>query len=270
MKQIAKACLFSVVFIMSACSVQLNNVTPSEFPYISWKHHPSTTLYTSTYDKLRALESEPAHRFLLEVKPKNVTNVEPLVYYNGTYHNMTNLNLGLWAFESENQCQGSYEYFFKVKYRAGLYGDQSETLGSSTEPLKVEVSNFGKLSWFSPTSGAMGGSINDGSTAGDLDFKSSGPGAMIVRDIKIQNLSASQATINAITLPSEFPDNNRFTIREAPTLPVVLNCGESVTFNVLWNPPNVPAPYSNGRLDVVANNNFWHAVILLKGQPGAF
>jgi hypothetical protein len=212
-----------------------------EFPYVGYRDVPEETFYTNTYDKLAALESKPAHRFLLELKPKNVSDVRASVILNGVNHGMVEYGNGaqggLWTYESANQCQERYSYYFRVKYKAGLYGNKSVTLGSPQDPFIVNVTAYGKEIWFVPGEGVR---VGDGSiTLYPHDSK----------DLVVQNLAPYPVRIIQLwfySRPGELNDNNKFELRDLPTFPYDLLCGEFLKVKVYWK--TEPPDYSDNGL----------------------
>ena len=222
------------IMVLQGCSLSLKNHTPAEFPYVGYRDTPASTLYINTYVKLESLSYYPAHRFLLEVKPKNVTNIRAYVVLDGVQHLMDGSGSGLWTYESPNQCQNQYSYRYFVRYRAGLYGNKVKTLGSPEEPLIVNVSAAGQESWFVPGESVRTG---DGTiTLYPYDAK----------DIVIQNLAPYPVRIIQLWFynrPGELNDNNKFELLSLPTLPFDLSCGESITVRVHWK--TEPPDYSD-------------------------
>jgi len=103
------------------CSVKLANRTPQEFPWQYARDSVATqeALYpSSTPQQIEDFGKNPAHRFILEIKPMNVSDVRAYVTVNGIEHPMQGSGGGLWTFESTNECQASYSYHYRVRYKA--------------------------------------------------------------------------------------------------------------------------------------------------------
>ena len=88
-------------FLMG-CSVQVKNHTPLEFP-LNIKNVLlgfEEFLYPESKQQFFELSENPAHRFFLEVKPKNVSIVHAYISINGTEYVMEGSEKGLWTYES--------------------------------------------------------------------------------------------------------------------------------------------------------------------------
>lgn len=252
-------------FLMG-CSVQVKNHTPLEFP-LNIKNVLlgfEEFLYPESKQQFFELSENPAHRFFLEVKPKNVSIVHAYISINGTEYVMEGSEKGLWTYESPNECQANYSYHFRVRYKAGLYGYKSKTYGSDTEPFNANVSSFGNIVWYTD-------SAEPNTSIGDVGFY---PSDDEPRTIYVQNLQNTEIDIFLIGFSDMvgIHDNSDFEILNVPTLPVHLNCGDRLGFQVKWNPPEGQRSRSIGALCIHANaiggNLFWTCDILLKGSPG--
>ena len=232
---LATGCIAIVsILLLQGCSLSIKNHTPEEFPYVIYRDSPESVLHNNTYDGLRVLASDPAHRFILETKKQNVSNVSAFVTVNGTEHQMSVASGALWTYESPDQCQDEYSYHFRVRYKAGLYGYKTKRLGSAEEPLMVNVTASGQESWFVPGEGVRTG---DGSiTLDPFDAKY----------IIIQNLAPYPVRIIQLwfyTRPPELNDNVNFELRDLPSYPHDLACGESLKVQVYWS--TKPPDYSD-------------------------
>jgi hypothetical protein len=223
-----------MLLLLQGCSLSVMDHTPDEFPYIGWRDVPDRTLYTTTYDEIRALSADAAHRFLLELEPQNVSNIRAYIIVNGTEHAMVGSGRGLWTYESSDHCQTDYTYYYRILYKAGLYGNKTKLLGNSQEPLTVGVTASGQVSWVIPGKGVFTG---DGTvTLDEFDAE----------DIIVQNLASYPVRIIQLwfhTKPGEVNDNDKFELRDLPQLPYDLACGETVRFRVFWR--TVPPDYSD-------------------------
>jgi len=237
MKRLTSILIILSFIVIQGCSVSLKDHTPEEFPYIAWRDTPDSTFYTRTYDELRAFYLNPEHRFLLEVKPKNVSNVRAVINVNGQDYQMDGSGAGLWKYESTNKCQQEYSYWYHVHYKAGMYGNKVEKLGSTEQPFTVKVSSYGQENWFVPGQGVQTGDGTIRVQPFDGD------------SIVIQNTAPYPVRIIQLwfyTRAGEPNDNSKFTLHDLPTLPYQLNCGDSVKVRVHWN--TTPPDYSDKAL----------------------
>jgi hypothetical protein len=258
-----------LINLLVGCTVKLADHTPQEFPWQEARDrlNPDEVLYSvSTPQQIADLGENPAHRFILEVKPKNVSDIRAYITVNGVEHPMQGSGGGLWTYESTNECQASYSYNYRVRYKAGLYGQRTSTLGSAT-PFSTAVTNFGDAIWYEP-GGAP--TTNEGS----VYFVAPGqPGSVGITEVTIvvqnlRNTAIVPYSIGFADLPG-YPDNAQFEVINVPVLPVQLNCGDSIRFQVKWNPPSSTA-ISFGALRILANSiggSDWSATVLLNGVP---
>ncbi|HUT45470.1 MAG TPA: hypothetical protein VMX36_04260 [Sedimentisphaerales bacterium] len=258
--------LLSFLFLVG-CKVTLRDHTPPEFPWQAVRDLPNSNevLYGSTPQKLIDLGMNPAHRFILEVKPEGVSNISASITVNGTRHSMQGSGGGLWTYESTNECQASYSYYYKVRYLAGIWGYKNKTRGSASNPLITTVTNFGSEIWYEPA-----GVPN--SSHGNLFFEA---GRFEEKTIVFQNLRDAPCPIYTIALNDMvgildgINDNAKFELLDVPPLPLILNCGDSISFKVKCNVSY--GTTATGCLVISANPNdidsaSWY--IELKAKPG--
>jgi hypothetical protein len=234
MKKLTYMYVILSFIVIQGCTVHLKNLTPPEFPYVSWRDAPQSTYYPQTYNELRGYTSNPEHRFLLEVKPENVSNVRAVVNVNGQDYQMDGSGGGLWKYESTNKCQQEYNYWYHVHYKAGWYGNKVKNVGSAAQPLNVKVSSYGHESWFVPGQGVQTGDGSIRIQAFDSEY------------IVVQNTAPYPVRIIQFwfyTRPGEPNDNAKFELLDLPTLPHQLNCGASVKVRVHWK--TEPPDYSD-------------------------
>jgi hypothetical protein len=246
----------------------LTNLTTHVFPSDRWSLARSVQIPGDSPDqeKFRQLMDVPGvmegfdnHRFMLLVEPTGTDEVKAFVTVNGIQHPMIAHQRGLWTFESPDQCNRDYTYYYQVGC-----GVVSDRLGSASSPFTATVQGWDNIGWY--VSGE--GYVN--TILGTVDFMYRG-----ARTIIIQNMRP-EATIQRIEFyPDEMAeDNEKFEIRDLPTLPAILRCGEVLEFEVFWDQQGLdlrdygtivifaewPNPYTPGQ--GVANPMYVH----LKGE----
>lgn len=251
------------LLLLAACSVELRDQTPPEQPWHGGElAGPDAYLYPgSTPQEISTLGMSPRHRFLLEVRPGNVSNIQAYITVNGTERRMQGSGAGLWTFESPDECQAGYSYHYRVRYRAAFSGSQEKTLGSAVAPLSTTVTGFGEPVWFQELGVPS-------STDGEVHFVA---GALEEATVVVQNLRSTPIVPYSIALTSVAgaPDNSRFQVLDVPVLPRQLDCGESLSFKVRWVPPS-PTSTSTGALGIWANpvgGAAWFRTLTLRGHP---
>ncbi len=249
------------VFI-GGCTVVPQNFTPNEFPYVGWRDTPNSTFYRITYDDLSELANDPKHRFLLEIEEKGGADTQNVyVIVNGNEYQLTNYGHRWWHYVSLNECQENYSYYFRVGYKAGLYGYKVKTLGSSEELFHVTTSEFGNIIWGVPVSGIS--SDTEGVVKLGVDFG-------LTETMLIQNLTNNPISITYIEIDPNHvfaTDSDQFEVLEKPELPVQLNCGESLEFKVKWNAPSFSSSATGAVKFGTSSPLYWGRSILLKGYP---
>lgn len=254
----------AIYILLQGCSVVPQNLTPNEFPYLKWRDRPNSTFYPVTYNDLSELANDPKHRFLLEIKETGGADTRNVyVSINGNEHQMTNYGHRLWYYDSSNECQMNYSYYFRVRYKAGWYGYKVETLGSPEEPFHVTTSDFGNITW-----GVPGDSVSSG-TEGEVKL---GADYGFTRTILIQNLKSVPIVITYIEIDPNHvraPDSDQFEVTEKPNLPLQLNCGEKLAFKVRWNAPSFTSRATGAVKFGTSSPLYWGRSILLKGIPQA-
>ena len=265
----------------NSCTLKVENLTPPQFPWTAADLLSlNDVLYPgSTPGAVSTLGENSAHRFLLETKRQNVTDVSTFVTVNGTEHRMTEYSgtsgNGVWFFESLDECQATYNYHFRTRYKRGLYGWATKTVGSAASPHTVQVAGSGDVIWWSPA-----GDIHPSAEPGDPELKFV-QDAYTEHTIIIQNLRNGPVTLYGIGLEDGFvgaTHNHEFEVLDVPTeasgfpLPpaqsFVLECGESLQFRVRWNGQTVGAA---GALSIHATEfggTFqMNRILLLSGRP---
>jgi len=230
-----KVAVASLCLAASACGVHLKNQTPDSFTYTSDDLPAAEAmLYPgSTPGQLRAFMTSPAHRFLLEAQPYGgASNVRPLVVVDGVEHAMTGYGGsgggGLFAYEATPQCtRERYDYRFIVRYRAGWFGERSETLGSAGMPLPAVIDGHGQLVWF------VTGSQPKHANGSIKVLNGTNNNETVVR---VQNLSDTPTRITLIGWVFGEADAPKFQLLNLPAYPHELACGQSLEFTVKWNP----------------------------------
>lgn len=269
--------MITILFCASttACSLQSQNLSPSEFPWVnSTVPHPDDLYFGhKTHDELLELSQLPARRFLLETKRKNVKDVSAYVIINGKQHQMRlydeTAGDGLWTYDSPDICQSSYEYFFRLKFKYryfySLYGWQSYTRGSPAEPFVVTTSHNGKFVWYYP-----GGPI----------YYSNGLVRLSEQDrerrLYLQNLATTRIRVDLIGLSATDRDFSDFkTFDRSESMPAILECGESMNFGIRYVGQGdyddaidmlIKTSHDVGLGNWVENPN--HIIITLTGGPG--
>lgn len=220
------------------CTVDAKNFTPPEQPWDFVRDNAAllTALYpASTPNEVRDLvTNQPGHRFLLELKPRNVSNVSASVTINGTEYPMQRYaggtGGGTWHATPPSECNATYTYNFRIRYSAGLFGSQAYTLGDPT-PFTATVTGFGTPIGYVPPFGptVLGAGVLPHINVG---FATSNP-----RTVVIQNLRSNPIQVQFIymdTSPIDSPDATQFQLTNTPALPVDLVCGGKLAFQVAW------------------------------------
>ena len=223
--------LIAATGLLSACTVEIANRTPTNFPWTQAEVPPRSGLFypESTSEQLGEMVLNPMHRFALEVKPKNVSNISAFITVNGTEYPMTQYRgtsgKGLWVFQSPNECQASYRYYYRVRYKAGSSGWKSETLGSQSEPLTATVVGSGSLIWWivgvAPPLG--NGTVRIGESES--------------RPLHFQNLANGRLRIDSLGFDAQDPDVEDFELVGRPTTPFAMTCGQGMKFDVKYGGP---------------------------------
>jgi hypothetical protein len=226
--------LLPIVSFLTACSVDTKNWTPKSFPFDLVNDGPSETskpLYNNTPSKLVELLSSPAHRFLLEVKPNNVTVRTVRITVNGSDYAMTPVSGShLYSYQSPSECNQRYSYFMTVDYAVNFpYSVGPARVGSTENPLVADVAGFGALVWWVISTEAQSGDGTVRIVEGTGDVP-----------VVLQNLSASRRRVGGFGFSSTDPVASHFSVVDRPTLPAVLNCGDKVSFKVRWSPGSPP------------------------------
>lgn len=271
-KQLVYSLILIPFLFGSGCTVKLQNLTPLEFPwqYFIDKPPPDKLFYPdATGQQLADLAKNPKHRFMLEVLPVRVSSIRAYITVNGSEHLMQGNHGGLWTYESTNECTPVYKYYYRVSYRAGLFESKNKYLDSGLprhpafgRSFTCIVRNSGHAIWYNP-----GFSPNTGN--GEVSFH---PG-LLKSTIVVQNLRVSPIVLYSIGLANfeGTTDNEQFAVLDVPTLPLQLNCGDSISFSVGWDPIG-PYPSATGALQILANNSSggltWSVSIILKGHQG--
>ncbi len=214
------------------CGVKLRDHTPPVFPWYDSRDYPTSAasaLFPSTTPfELIEFGKTPKHRFFLEVKSQNVRDIRAFITVNGEQHPMKGSGDGVWTYEQPDECNGRYDYHFKVNYRSGSAAYKSKALGSASDPFTTTVNAFGDATWFAANyepSNTVVGEV----TFLELDA---------LRNIVVQNLSKSTLELDLIAFPArpspEYPDIGHFRIVGRPSLPIQLGCGESTNVLVEW------------------------------------
>ena len=223
--------ILSSAFV-SACSLSSQNLTPPEFPWTATAHlpNPSELYYGSrTQSEVIELGLSPARRFLLETKRRLVTNVSAYVTVNGVEHSMGqhsgSSGNGLWSYNTPNICQSNYDYFFRLRYKAGWYGWKSYTRGSSSQPFTVSVSHTGEFVWYLPA-----GPVQSGNGVVRLSLQNR------EQRLYLQNLANTRVRVDLIGFSASDPDFSDFELFDRPPIPmpVILGCGETMNFGVRY------------------------------------
>ncbi|MFW9941597.1 MAG: hypothetical protein ACFFFT_11195 [Candidatus Thorarchaeota archaeon] len=252
----------TICILISECTVVPHNYTPDEFPYVVPRDLPNSTFYPTTLDELSELAKNPKHRFLLEIEEKSGADTRnAYVIVNGTEYQMTNYGHRLWYFDSPNECQANYTYYFRVTYNAG--GNKEKLLGSPEEPFSVTTSEFGNIIWGVPGKGVST------DTDGEVHF---GENFGFTQTMTVQNLRNDPISITYIEIDLNHvsaPNSDQFEVVEKPVLPVQLNCGESLEFRVRWNAPSPPHRVTGAVKFGTGSPQHWDRSILLKGYPPA-
>lgn len=257
--------------LLNACSLASQNLTPSEFPWTAVADLPNVgSLYfgSRTQSEVIQLGLQPARRFLLETNAEGVTNVSTFVTVNGVEHSMAKLSGGsgdgLWAYQTSDICQSSYDYFFRLRYKAGMYGWKSYLKGSSSAPFTVPVSHSGEFVWYNPGVPPEGGNGIMNFSAQDRE-----------RRLYLQNLATTRTRVDLIGFSSGDPNFADFEMFDSPPMPVILGCGESMNFGLRY----LAAGNVNDILDMLIKISYelgpgnWvenpvGIMITLKGGPG--
>ncbi len=274
----------AIVLFLPACGVTLKDHTPPEFPWVSIRDYSTDALYQATPSHIQELGLDSAHRFLLEIRPRGVSNISAYVTVNGGERRMREYQWAgggsrLWIYENANECQSSYDYHYRVSYKINWFGGlKNATLGSSAEPLQAGVSGAGDLVWFLP-----GASVHPSDEGGYPEIRFVQDGTDTLEwTITIQNLRSTPVALYAIRLDDGATfgtHNDEFQVLDVPAaaagdpLPpaqsFILDCGESLTFRVIWNGQTVGA---TGALSMHAweqgGGGFeMHKALLLTGYP---
>lgn len=220
-----------MALLLAGCSLDTKNWTPKSFPYDFLNDGPSETnkpLYDSTTPgKLAELVNSPAHRFLLEVKPTNVTVRSVQITVGGASHQMTPVSGShLYSYQSPSECNQRYSYFMTVDYAVNFpYSVGPARVGTPESPLVADVTGFGALAWWVMDTEAQtgNGTIRLVQNAGDVP-------------VVLQNLSSSRKRVGGFGFSTIDPVAAHFSVVDRPTLPAVLSCGDKVTFKVRWSP----------------------------------
>jgi len=214
---------------MAGCALYSNNLTPRAFPWDvtqpDW--YPSNLLNgNQTANELNVIRLQPATPFILETKRDNVSDVSAYVTVNGVEHAMAKYGShngdGIWLYHPD-RCHPSYQYHFRMRYHAGLYGWETKTIGSPAEPLSVSASGFGNLVWNRGYAPVQSGN-------GQVNLNNQDREAFIF----LRNLQNGTIRIDSIAFDSSDPDYADFEKFDSPTTQVVLNCGDIMRFGVRY------------------------------------
>lgn len=228
----ASPTMLSVALLLIAgCNVDYQNWTPAAFPFDWTSDGPTANkqpLYPSTPAALASLADPPVHRFLLELKPNNVTIRSVSIVVNGAQHAMMPVTGAsqLYSYQSPNECTPQYSYYMTVEYRVSApYAVGPAEIGTSQQPLVANVAGFGALAWWVKGTEALtsNGTIRLVQGTGDAP-------------VVLQNLSSSRKRIRGFGFSTTDPDAAKFSAVDRPTLPAILNCGQKAEFKVRWAP----------------------------------
>lgn len=241
------------------CTLSAQDLTPPEQP--TWAANwgfmfslavSSDELYypSATFEEIYEADQTFAHWFFLETRPKNVTNVKAFITVNGIEYPMEEYSgsdgKGLWTYQSENMCNGVYDYHYRIRYKRGWYGYATKTIGSAEAPLHSEVAEFGNLVWFThwrrPSSSTYGEITLYTPEFYDLPS----PWEAI---IFIQRFTQGTNPIRIAFIGLPY-DETKFEIFQRPPVDQELACGDYAEIGVRWNP--VPGDYHDDSTLVIA------------------
>lgn len=222
--------------ITTGCAVSLRDHTAHEFPSDLRDRRPaSQTLYTgSTPQEVVEASADFKHKFLLEVKPKNVSNIRAFVNVDGQEHAMsehdgsTGKGLFVYAPETPDCSKDAYQYYYRVRYNAGAYGAKTKYLkDDNDQPFEALVLGSGRYVWWSSRSYAVTGN-------GSISMRATMDGEGKRTRLYIQSLTQSPMRVSFIGLSSS-GDTEKFALENMPSSRE-LRCQDFLTFDLVWTP----------------------------------
>jgi hypothetical protein len=232
--------LISVVTLtLAACSAIPKSHTP---PAFFWKASdsfgPSSTLHgpeTEQLIRFYGSDIQRKHRFMLEIAAGSlVSNLEASVNVNGIEHPMlpsdTPLAQKLWTYDS-GECNAKYVYFYRLKWRVPVFGEQTlrDPAGSENYEVTVDgfVDGFKEPVWY-PLGRALPNTMTKQKF---LAISLHGPRGFV--KLRNQLDPTTSLRIEDIKLDPSSADKDKFGVHKPP-LPVVLNCGDEIAFEIKW------------------------------------
>ena len=239
--------LISVVALtLSACGVTAKSHTPVTFFWHDWKASdsfgPPRTLHGHETEQLiRFLGSDVnrKHRFMLETEADSlVSNLEASVNVNDIELPMlpsnTPLAQKLWTYESGDECNASYVYFYRLKWRVPVFGEQTRRIPAGSQSYAVTVDGFDKpqLVWY-----ALGRPVPNRTADDFLPISLHGPKGSVKLRNQFGYPKKTSVRIEDIELDPSNADSKKFEFLQKPPLPVVLKCGDEIAFEIKWKAP---------------------------------
>ena len=85
-------------------------------------------------------DEDPDHTFNLEIRPKNVSDISCYVIVDGEEHLMEQdaQFSRLYTWSPDVPLGKPANYYFRARYKRGLYGFTNKDLGSEESPFRVE------------------------------------------------------------------------------------------------------------------------------------
>lgn len=260
------------LFLAGCGSISYKDQTPAEMPYVVVRDFLPFDQYilTDTPEFIGELVYEPGHRFLVEVKPRNVTTIDVDVVVNNVFYPMTQVDGGLWTSIVPFQCTEEYEYYYSI-YFSG-FGNPGKVVISDI--YTTEITGWGNVIWYSPPGYVdMAPYLKDKlMLSPDTSILPGIPEAFIV----IQNLTNEPVVLYGIQISDDIvgvTHNEEFSLdgvpanASGPPVPpadwVTLECGEALVFRVIWDATTDGAVGAlrmlahNTNLDIVFNEVLW-------------